>query len=145
MKKPAMQSGTAASGIGQASHGSGNAGAPSIATSEVPLLPCAGVPRTGYEKFMKRPPIKGEGEPIRSAEGIDIAARYLVYNLFEATRGAQQEWRALREFCEEEEIVARAMERGWVVVFIHRRGAKGTIPVVALTDKGRRMARRRLH
>jgi hypothetical protein len=94
---------------------------------------------------MKRLSDKDNGKPIRSAEGIDIAARCLVYNLFEATRGAQEEWRALREFCEDEEIVARAMERGWVVVFIHRREGKGTVPVVALTDKGRRMARRRLH
>ena len=94
---------------------------------------------------MKRPSVKGEGKPIRSAESIDIAARYLVYSLSDATRGAREEWHALHEFCEEAEIVARAMERGWVVVFIHRRAGKGTMPVVALTDKGRRMARRRLH
>lgn len=71
----------------------------------------------------------------------DIAARYLVYKLYDATRGhLGGEWHDLRGIGEGPETVARASERGWVAV----REDKGKVKSAALTDDGRRVARKGL-
>lgn len=90
-------------------------------------------------------PVSDEVKPNRPTAGIDVAARYLVYNLFEAIRGTPETWRPLRDIDEKIETLARAVDRGWVVVLNHRSNGRRTVRVVALTDEGRRMARRRLH
>jgi len=76
------------------------------------------------------------------SDGIDVAARYCVYKLFRATDGRPEAWHALRELGEKAETVARAVMRGWVVV---RHQRKGQPTMGALTDQGRRMARRSFH
>jgi hypothetical protein len=86
-----------------------------------------------------------EGRPRRPTEAVDIAARYLVYKVFDAISGTPETWRPLLELEEKTETLARAVERGWVVVLDHRREGQPTVRVVALTDDGRRMARRNLH
>jgi hypothetical protein len=93
------------------------------------------------KRFMaKRSAAIGESNSTR----IDVAARYFVYKLFGATDGRPGAWHALRELSEKVETVTRAVERGWVVVRDQRKG-RPTIGSAALTDEGRRMARRSLH
>jgi hypothetical protein len=73
-------------------------------------------------------------KPTKTKDAIDVAARYFVYGLYEATDGTPKEWWPLRGLGERLEVVARAVERGWVIV-------QGKTSV-ALTDEGRRLARR---
>ena len=93
----------------------------------------------------RHPQVSDEGKPSRPTEVVDIAARYLVYKIFDAISGTPETWRPLRDIEEKIETLARAVERGWVVVLDHRREGQPTVRVVALTDEGRRMARRSLH
>ena len=93
----------------------------------------------------RHPQISGERKPKRPTEVIDIAARYLVYNLFIAINGTPETSRLLRDIDEKAETLARAVERGWVEVFERRRKTGEMVRLVALTDEGRRMARRSLH
>jgi hypothetical protein len=93
----------------------------------------------------RHPQVSDKGKPKRPAEVADIAARYLVYKIFDAISGTPETWRPLRDIDEKVEILARAVERGWVVVLEHQQEGRPTVRVVALTDEGRRMARRSLH
>ena len=86
-----------------------------------------------------------EGKASCDADGVDVAARYLVYNLFVAISGTPETSRLLRDIDERVETLARAMERGWIEVFDRRRKSGAVVRLVALTDEGRRMARRNLH
>jgi hypothetical protein len=81
-----------------------------------------------------------KSKAIKGRDGIDVAARYFAYNLYEATGGERQQWRALREMAESWATVTRAVERGWVLL----QDVKGK-PLerkAALTDEGRRLARK---
>src|SRR5215467_2012531 len=66
---------------------------------------------------------------------LDIAARYFVYKLYDATDGQRMRWQFLYGMGESAASVAHAVERGWVVLQettgrpLERRGA--------LTDEGR--------
>jgi hypothetical protein len=51
-------------------------------------------------------------KPLRNAEAIDVAARYLAYKLYEATDRQPEAWHVLREIGETKATVARAVERG---------------------------------
>jgi hypothetical protein len=86
------------------------------------------------------PKTKGTPKTNKAAGAIDVAARYFVYKLYEATDGRPMEWHVLRGMGELRETVLRAVERGWVTLRAvagkpHHRSA-------ALTDEGRRLARR---
>jgi len=87
----------------------------------------------------------GDERKQRYTDGIDAAARYLVYNLFIAVSGAPVTSRLLRDIDEKVETLARAVERGWVEVFERRRKDGAMVRLVALTDEGRRIARKSLH
>ena len=65
--------------------------------------------------------VSDEGKPSRPAEVVDVAARYLVYKLFDAISGTPETSRLLRDIDERVETLARAVERGWVVVLEHQR------------------------
>jgi hypothetical protein len=80
-------------------------------------------------------------KPPRTAEVIDVAARYLVYKLYDATSGEAGAWQNLSKIGERPETVARAVERGWVIVG-QRDG--GRVRSASLTDEGRRIARKGL-
>jgi hypothetical protein len=82
-----------------------------------------------------------KSKPSRTAEASDIAARYLVYKVYDATNGEHGAWQVLGKIGELPETVARAVERGWVVVEQHDSG-KGKVKSAALTDEGRRVARK---
>jgi len=79
------------------------------------------------------------------ADNVDISARYLVYNIFIAMMGMPEASRLLRDIGENESILARAVERGWIEVIERRRKSGVMARLVALTDEGRQMARRNLH
>jgi hypothetical protein len=84
-----------------------------------------------------------KSRPSRTSEPVDIAARYFVYKLYDATSGNPLLWHPVRAFREAAETVRRAVERGWVVVRDEGTGrAKQTCAV--LTDEGRLMARKGL-
>jgi hypothetical protein len=82
-----------------------------------------------------------KGKPSRPGEAVDVAARYLVYKLYDATSGARGAWLPLNNLGEQMETLARAAGRGWVVV---EQGAGGKGSSASLTDEGRRMARKGL-
>jgi hypothetical protein len=71
-------------------------------------------------------------------DGIDVAARYFVYKLYEATGGYPMQSAALYGIGESAATISRAVERGWVVL----QGSKPLERKAALTDEGRRLARR---
>jgi hypothetical protein len=101
---------------------------------------------TNYDGFMaKHLQVSHEGKASRHADRIDVAARYLVYNLFVAISGTPETSRLLRDIDEKIETLARAAERGWIEVFDRRQKSGAVVRLVALTGEGRRMARRSLH
>ena len=78
----------------------------------------------------------------KAADAVDIAARYLVYKLYDATRDQLGQWQALRALGEPKAIVDRAAERGWVTV-THDIEGKAKVYGASLTVEGRRLAVRR--
>jgi hypothetical protein len=101
---------------------------------------------TNYHGSMARHlQVREEGKASRHADSVDLAARYLVYNLFIAITGTPETSQLLRDIDEKVETFARAVERGWVEVFDRRRKGGAVVRLVALTDEGRRIARRSFH
>jgi hypothetical protein len=75
---------------------------------------------------------------IRTRDGTDVAARYLVYKLYDAAGGQPVQWQVLHGMGESAATISRAVERGWVVL----QGSKPLERKAALTDEGRRVARK---
>jgi hypothetical protein len=86
------------------------------------------------------PTAKGRPKVIKIRDGTEVAARYFVYKLYEATGGHPMQWAALYGMGESAATISRAVERGWVILQdvrgrpLQRQGA--------LTDEGRRLARK---
>jgi hypothetical protein len=80
-------------------------------------------------------------KPSKTGQAIDVAARYFIYKLYEATNGQTGAWQLLREIKEAPATVARAVERGWVIVRREDSG-KSRVQSASLTDEGRRVARK---
>ena len=78
-------------------------------------------------------------KPRRTGEAVDVAARYFVYELYDATSGHAGAWKVLREKGQVQVTVARAVERGWAIVREDGKG-KNKVRTASLTDDGRRMA-----
>ncbi len=70
---------------------------------------------------------------------VDNAARYLLYELYDATAGRPDAWQVLGNTEERPEAVARAVKRGWIII---RDDRIGRIKVQSglLTREGRRLA-----
>jgi hypothetical protein len=101
---------------------------------------------TNYDGFMARHlQVTCKGKASGHTDRVDVAARYLVYNLFVAISGTPETSRLLRDIDEKVETLARAVEHGWVKVFDRRRKSGAVVRLVALTDEGRRIARRNFH
>ena len=83
-------------------------------------------------------------KPPRTAEAIDIAARYLLYKLYDATNRQPGAWQALGKMIgESRETVARAVKRGWITV--REEGvARTKVRSGMLTGEGRRVVRKGL-
>ena len=85
----------------------------------------------------------------RTSEGLDVAARYLVYKLYDASTGTPtaSSWQPVRALGELAATVGRAVERGWVVTRDEGKGkakAKAKDLWASLTEEGRAMARKGL-
>jgi hypothetical protein len=80
---------------------------------------------------------RGVANPAEAA--LDIAARYFVYKLFDATEGQRMQWQVLYGMGESAASVARAVERGWVV--LQETTGRPLERRAALTDEGRRLGR----
>ena len=81
------------------------------------------------------PKSKSTAKGVKIAGTIDVAARYFVYKLYEATDGQPKVWGTLRGMNESRATIARTVERGWVSL-------EGTSGKAALTDERRRLARK---
>ena len=81
-----------------------------------------------------------KSKSFKTIGAIDVAARYLVYKLYEATDGQPMRWATMQGMGELRATVERAVERGWVIL----EGTSGKLleRKAALTDEGRRLARR---
>jgi hypothetical protein len=86
------------------------------------------------------PTAKGRSRVIKIRDGTDVAARYFVYKLYEATGGYPMQSAALYGIGESATTISRAVERGWVV--LQDQKAKPLERKAALTDEGRRLARK---
>ena len=94
--------------------------------------------------MLRRPLTKDDGA-VRQLEEHDTAAHSLVHTLFNAANGASGFWTPLRDLNESIQTLVRAVVSGWIIVYNHRRGDGVTVLAVALTEEGRRMARKNLH
>src|SRR5215470_13201652 len=81
--------------------------------------------------------------PRITTEAIDIAARFFVYKLFDATGGNMALWHPVRALREAAATVSRAAERGWVIVRDEGDGGAKQRSA-ALTEVGRLLARKAL-
>jgi hypothetical protein len=90
------------------------------------------------------PRSKPASKVIKTLDAIDVAAKYFVYKLYDATGGQPMQWAALKGVDESRKTMARVVELGWVILQ-PRTGDRGgpTIDKAALTDEGRRLARKR--
>ena len=78
-----------------------------------------------------------------SLEGVDVAARYFVYKLYDAAAGKAALWHPVNGFQEAAAAVSRAVERGWVLVRDEGMGRAKRMTAM-LTEDGRLMARKAL-
>ena len=88
-------------------------------------------------------PFASTGKPklVKTRDALDVAARYFVYKLYDATRREPMQWVALKGIDEASATIARAVERGWVV--LQELSRKPLDRKATLTDEGRRLARKR--
>jgi hypothetical protein len=80
---------------------------------------------------------------VKTADALDIAARYLVYKLHVPERAITGPWQPLSTLGEAATTVARAVERGWVILRDEGQG-KTKERYAALTGEGRQVARKAL-
>jgi hypothetical protein len=83
---------------------------------------------------------KGKSKVVKTGDGADVAARYFVYKLYEATDGQPMQWQVLLGMGESAVTICRAVERGWVI--LQEVSRKPVERKAALTDDGRRLARK---
>src|SRR5277367_1938721 len=77
---------------------------------------------------------------VRTRGALDVAARYFVYKLYDATRQDRIQWVPLKGIDESQATVERAVQLGWAVLQ-RRSGANLRQSEAMLTDEGRRLAR----
>jgi hypothetical protein len=86
------------------------------------------------------PKTKDKAKVIKTRDALDVAARYFVYKLYEATDGQPMQWQVLLGMGESAATISRAVERGWVILQDVR--GKPLERKAALTDERRRLARK---
>ena len=82
-----------------------------------------------------------KSQPKATRDALDVAARYFIYKIYDATRRELMQWVSLKAIDEAPATIARAVELGWVVLQ-PRAGSKLLKSEAALTDEGRRLARK---
>ena len=83
---------------------------------------------------------KSKGKSFKTIDAIDVAAKYFVYKLYEATDGRPMQSQLLLGMGESAATISRAVELGWVILQDVR--GKRLDRKAALTDEGRRLARK---
>jgi hypothetical protein len=79
-------------------------------------------------------------KPVKTRNARDVAARYFVYKLYDATRRDQMQWVPLKGIDESQATIERAVQLGWAV--LQRRPSVSLRQSEAsLTEEGRRLAR----
>jgi hypothetical protein len=91
-------------------------------------------------KTFKIPNSKGAPKATKTSDAADVAARYFVYNLYEATEGRPMQWHVLHGMGEKAATISQAVNREWVILQDVR--GKPMERKAALTDEGRRLARK---
>ena len=86
------------------------------------------------------PKAKEKSKVIKTRDAIDVAARYFVYKLYEATDKQPMRWQLLHGMGESAATISRSVERGWVI--LQDVQGKPLDRKAALTDEGRRLARK---
>ena len=81
---------------------------------------------------------KGRPKAANAVDATEIAARYFVYKLLDATAGQPIQWATLRGMKESRATITRAVELGWVI--LDGTSGKPLELKAALTDEGRRLA-----
>jgi hypothetical protein len=82
-------------------------------------------------------------KPAKTSEALDVAARYLVYKLYDAARANPALWQSVPLLGETATTVSRAVDLGWVIIRDERTG-RLIERYAALTDPGRMVARKGL-
>ena len=85
--------------------------------------------------------VKTNSAPAKTGDAVNVAARYFVYKLYEATDRCPMAWHRLRRMGEAPITVARAVERGWAIVQATNSGRANELSG-CLTEEGRAVARR---
>ena len=85
---------------------------------------------------------KSKTKPRTPVDAENVRAKHLVYRLFEETNGLPGAWQVLRKIGDRPETVARAAERGWLVVREDGVNGRSKAQSAALTDEGRLLARK---
>jgi hypothetical protein len=79
-----------------------------------------------------------------TSEALDVAARHLVFKLYDAARDSRaSSWQPVRGLGEVAATASRAVERGWVVVRNEGNGRTKEL-WAALTQEGRAVGRKGL-
>lgn len=73
-----------------------------------------------------------------ASEAVESAARFLLYKLYDATAGRSDAWQVLGNTEGWPETVARAVERGWIIIRDDRIG-RLKVKSGLLTGEGRRL------
>jgi hypothetical protein len=101
--------------------------------------------------MVRRTVIPPSNKPPKINEALDVAARHLLYKLYDASSSTStaSSWQSVRSLGEAAATVSRAMERGWVVIRDegNNTGKAKTKPKdlwAALTHEGRAVARKGL-
>ena len=86
------------------------------------------------------PRSKAPSKITKILDAIDVAAKYFVYKLYDATLQDRTQWMPLEARDESQAAIERAVKRGWAVLQ-RRQGAGPRQSEAALTEEGRRLAR----
>jgi putative SOS response-associated peptidase YedK len=85
--------------------------------------------------------VKTNNPPLGKLDAVNVAARFFVYKLYEATDRRRMAWHSLRGMGEAPATVARAVEKGWAIVQLTNSG-RVKEQHGCLTDEGRAVARK---
>jgi hypothetical protein len=83
------------------------------------------------------PRSKDQSKANKILDAIDVAAKYFVYKVYDATRRDRIQWVSLKGIDESQAALERAVKRGWIV----QRQSGPRQSEAALTEDGRRLAR----
>ena len=81
-----------------------------------------------------------EAPPTKILNATEVAARLFVYKLYDTADSQPMQWSVLHGMGESAATISRAVERGWVI--LQEESRRPLERKVALTDEGRRLARK---